>query len=131
MAKYDETIDHSRTTQPRAGEWFKNSRDLLGLLLLAAGVVGLVVCLSAAANGRTQWAIWTGVGAGLALSGGAAWLFVEGQRIMQIGIEPDDDRAVRYEGHWRASEAINQIDQEPQLPEFDDRQRPGGLPMKS
>ena len=45
--------DHSRTTQPRAGEWFKNARDLPGLASMALAVLALVVCLAAAAYGNT------------------------------------------------------------------------------
>ncbi|WP_428343005.1 protein UsfY [Mycobacterium sp.] len=92
MVKKHDWIDHSRTTQPRSGEWFKNSRDLLGLFLLAAGVVGVPVCLAAAANGKTGWAIGAGIAAGLALSGGAAWLFIEGRRIRRIDMQWHADR---------------------------------------
>ena len=95
---------------PRAGEWFKNSADLLGLFFLAAGVVGVVVCLAAAAQGRTVWAIGTGVFAGLALLAGSAWLFIEGRRITQIGIEHDDGRAARYAEQWRSTDEVDELD---------------------
>lgn len=84
MAKSQHPVDHYRTANPRAGEWFKNTRDLLGLLLLALGVVGVVACLAAAAHQRTQLAIGTGIAAGLALACGAVWLYIEGRRIGRI-----------------------------------------------
>ena len=132
LAKYEHTVDPFRTTQPRAGEWLRNSRDLLGLFLLAAGVVNVVVCLSAVAHGRTEWAIWTGVAAGVALSGGAAWLFVEGRRINQIGVQISADRSNRYERQWRASAEIPQNDRETRLPAMDDGPgRSGASPIES
>lgn len=84
MAARQNPTDHSRTTQPRAGEWFKNSRDVLGLLLLAVGVVAMVVCLAAAAYGNTRWAISMGSVAVVGGAAGAAWLFVEGRRVRRV-----------------------------------------------
>lgn len=84
MARSQHPVDQYRTANPRAGEWFKNTRDLLGLFLLAVGVVGVAVCLAAAAHERTQLAIGTGIAAGLALVCGAAWLYFEGRRIRRI-----------------------------------------------
>ncbi len=92
MDNHQHSTDYSRTTQPRAGEWFKNSRDLLGLFLLAAGVVAVVMCLAAAAHGKTDSAIGAGIGAVIALTGGAAWLFIEGRRIRRIDVQWYDDR---------------------------------------
>src|SRR5271169_4927635 len=43
-------IDHHRTTQPRAGESMKSGVPTPGLLLLAAGVVAIVVCLASFAQ---------------------------------------------------------------------------------
>lgn len=76
--------DHARTTHQRAGEWFKNSRDALGLVLLAVGVVALVVCLAAAAYGSTGWSFLMGSIAGVAGAAGAAWLFFEGRRVRRV-----------------------------------------------
>src|SRR6478609_5842242 len=63
--------DHARTTQPRAGEWFKNARDLPGLAMIAISVLGVVVCLAAAAYEHTGWAVAAGVVAVLAGTGAA------------------------------------------------------------
>lgn len=129
VPKYEHTIDHSRTTQPRAGEWFKNSRDLLGLFLLAAGVVGIVVCLAAAAQGRTAWAISTGIAAGLAMAGGAAWLFIEGQRIRQIGVQPNPERSDRYHRQWREPAEDPALGRETRSPSPDDGPEPQSGPL--
>ena len=76
--------DHARTTHQRAGEWFKNSRDALGLILLAVAVVSMVVCLAAAAHGSTGWSFLMGGIAGSAGAAGAAWLLIEGRRVRRV-----------------------------------------------
>lgn len=76
--------DHARTTQPRAGEWFKNARDLPGLAMIAVSVLGVVVCLAAAAYERTGWAVAAGVVAILAGTAAAVWLFVESRRLRRV-----------------------------------------------
>jgi thiol:disulfide interchange protein len=92
-------VDESRTTLPYGGQWLKNSRELLGLFLLAAGTVGVVVCLAALAHQETKSAIAAGIAAGLALTGGTVWLVAEDRRIRRIGAEPqDDDDPMRRSG---------------------------------
>jgi thiol:disulfide interchange protein len=76
--------DHSRTTQPRAGEWFKNSRDVLGLALLAVGVLAVVGCLAAAAYRHPGWATSMGVVALVGGTVGMVWLLAESRRIRRI-----------------------------------------------
>ena len=76
--------DHARTTHQRAGEWFKNSRDALGLILLAVGVVAMVICLAAAAHGNTGSAVLPGSVAIVAGSAGTAWLLIEGRRVGRV-----------------------------------------------
>lgn len=92
MAKQQRLVDHSRTTLPYAGQWLKNSRELLGLFLLAAGTVGVPVCLAALAHKETKSAIGAGIEAGLALTGGTVWLLVEARRIHRIGAQRPDDQ---------------------------------------
>lgn len=76
--------DHSRTTQPRAGEWFKNARDLPGLASIVLAVLAVVVCLFAMASAHTGWAIAAGAVAGVATVAGATWLFVESRRVRRV-----------------------------------------------
>lgn len=83
MTVRQNATDHARTTHQRAGKWFKNSRDALGLILLAVGVVAMVICL-AAAHGRTGWAILLGSVAAVAGASGMAWLLVEGRRVGKV-----------------------------------------------
>ncbi len=84
MTARQNPTDHARTTHQRAGEWFKNSRDALGLLLLAVGVAAMVVCLAAAAHGNTGWSLLMGGVAGGAGAAGAAWLLIEGRRLRRV-----------------------------------------------
>jgi hypothetical protein len=76
--------DHARTTHQRAGEWFKNSRDAVGIGLLAIGVATMVISLAVAAYGNTRWAFVMGGIAGVAGATGAAWLFIEGRRVRRV-----------------------------------------------
>lgn len=122
------STDYSRTTQPRAGEWFKNSRDLIGLFLLAAGVVAVVMCLAAAAHGQRGSAVGAGIGAALALTGGATWLFIEGRRIRQIDVQWYDDRD---EQHAPTSNGNSQPDRANPPPALDDGpMRRSGFPIE-
>ncbi|WP_292988651.1 LapA family protein [Mycobacterium sp.] len=84
MTAHQNPTDHARTTHQRAGEWFKNSRDMLGIFLLAVGVVAMVVCLAAAAYGSTGWSYLMGGIAGTAGAAGTAWLLVEGRRVRRV-----------------------------------------------
>lgn len=90
--------DHSRTTQPRAGEWFKDPRDVPGPVLIAIGVLAVVFCLAAAANGYaaygyTGWAISMGLVAILVGTAGAAWLLVEDRRLRRVEAERSSGQA--------------------------------------
>ena len=84
MSNRQNPTDHARTTQPRAGEWFKNSRDALGLGLMALAVVATVACLFSAANDNVGWAIGMAVSAVVAGPLGVGWLFFEGRRLERI-----------------------------------------------
>jgi protein-S-isoprenylcysteine O-methyltransferase Ste14 len=84
MALSQNPTDHARTTHQRAGEWFKNSRDAPGLVLLAVGVVAMVISLAVAAHGDTSSAVLTGSVAMAAGGAGTIWLFVEGRRVGRV-----------------------------------------------
>jgi len=84
MAVRQNPTDHARTTHQRAGEWFKNSRDALGLVLLAVGVLAMVICLAAAAHGNTGRAVLLGSIAIVTGSAGIAWLLIEGRRVGRV-----------------------------------------------
>jgi len=98
MALRQNPTDHARTTQQRAGEWFKNSRDALGLLLLAVGAVAMVICLAAAAHGNTGSAALTGSVAIAAGGAGATWLFIEGRRVGRVEAKRSAKRGRRGSG---------------------------------
>lgn len=95
MTARQNPTDHSRTTHPRAGEWFKNSRDMLGLILLAAGVLATVICLAAAAHGNAQLAIVMGGVAIVGFAGGAGWLLAEGRRVRRAEANRASDNGRR------------------------------------
>jgi hypothetical protein len=83
LRKQDHT-DHCRTTQPHAGQWFKNGRGLPGVFVMALGVVAVMSSDAGAAFRSPAWAVWMGIAAIAALSVGAGWLLVEGRRIGRV-----------------------------------------------
>ena len=92
MAVRQNPTDHARTTHQRAGEWFKNSRDGLGLILLAVAVVAMVICLAAAAHGNTGRAVLLGSVAVVAGAAGIAWLLIEGRRVGRVEVNRSVNR---------------------------------------
>lgn len=86
MRKHDHT-DHSRTTQPRAGQWMKNGRGLPGVLVMLLGVLPVVLFVVGAAYDSPVWAGAMGVAAVSAFAAGAAWVFLEGRRIGRFEVQ--------------------------------------------
>lgn len=61
---YRDPVDHSRTTQPRAGESFIDTLWMPGLLLIALGVIGVVGIVAAMAYQRDDLLLTLGSVAG-------------------------------------------------------------------
>ena len=87
----DDPTDHARTTLPRAGEAMKDSRGLPGYGLLGLAVLAIVVCLAAAAQSLTSWAIAAGVVAVLAVSVGSACVYAERRRVASVARQRSTD----------------------------------------
>jgi hypothetical protein len=47
--------DYSRTTQPHAGEFMKDTRGLPGYLLMGVAVLAVVACVASAGYGHQGW----------------------------------------------------------------------------
>jgi len=79
--------DHCRTTQPHAGQWFKNGRGLPGVFMLALGVLAVVSSDAGAAYRSSAWSIAMGIVAIAALSAGAGWVVLEGRRVGRVEMQ--------------------------------------------
>ncbi|BBU20791.1 protein UsfY [Mycobacterium xenopi] len=77
-------IDHFRTTNHHAGEFFIDLYCWPGLASIALGAMSLVCCLAAAAYNHHEWVLTTAVVGALAIAGGIAWLVVEHHRVLRI-----------------------------------------------
>lgn len=84
MANTRDPIDHSRTHNPHAGEQFVDMYSWPGLISILLGAISLVSTIAAAAYGRHEWILTTGVVGLLAIAGGIAWLVVEHHRVARI-----------------------------------------------
>lgn len=81
---YRDPIDHSRTTQPHAGESFIDTLWLPGLFLIALGVVGLAGIIAALAYNHHELLLMLGsVAAGLLIVG-ALLIMAEHHRVKRV-----------------------------------------------
>lgn len=81
---YRDPVDHSRTTQPHAGESFIDTLWLPGLLLIALGVVGLAGIVAALAYNHHELLMMLGsAAAGLLLAGGML-IVAEHHRVQRV-----------------------------------------------
>ncbi len=81
---YRDPVDHSRTTQPHAGESFIDTLWLPGLFLIALGVVGLVGVIAALAYNHHELLLMLGsIAAGLLIVG-ALLIMAEHHRVVRV-----------------------------------------------
>lgn len=81
---YRDPVDHSRTTQPHAGESFIDTLQLPGLILIALGVFGIAGVVAALAYNHHELLLTlTSVAAGLLIAGGLVITF-EHHRVQRV-----------------------------------------------
>ena len=81
---YRDPVDHSRTTQPHAGESFIDTLWLPGLILIALGVVGIAGVVAALAyNHHEVLMMLISVTGGLLIAGGLA-ITAEHHRVKRV-----------------------------------------------
>lgn len=97
---YRDPVDHSRTTQPHAGESFIDTLWLPGLLAIALGVVSIAGCIVAVASGHFELLAPLGLLTAALMVAGFALITAEHQRVNRV------------ERRWRAAHP----DGPPQLP---------------
>jgi len=81
---YRDPVDHSRTTQPHAGESFIDTLWMPGLLLIALGVIGVVGIVAAMAYQRDDLLLTLGSVAGGLLIGGGLLIMAEHHRVRRV-----------------------------------------------
>lgn len=77
-------VDHSRTTQPHAGESFIDTLWLPGLVLIMLGTVTIAGFLAATAYGRTELQLPLGFTAGALVTAGAILITLEHHRVKRV-----------------------------------------------
>jgi hypothetical protein len=81
---YRDPVDHSRTTQPHAGESFIDTLWLPGLLLIMVGTVLIAACVFSTAYGRTDLSMILGLIAGALVTAGAILIAFEHHRVKRV-----------------------------------------------
>lgn len=77
-------VDHSRTTQPHAGESFIDTLWLPGLGLILLGTVTIAGFIAATAYGRTEMQLPLGFIAGALVTAGAILIALEHRRVKRV-----------------------------------------------
>lgn len=77
-------VDHSRTTQPHAGESFIDTLWLPGLGLIMLGTVTIAGFIAATAYGRAEMQLPLGFIAGALVTAGAILIALEHRRVKRV-----------------------------------------------
>lgn len=77
-------VDHSRTTQPHAGESFIDTLWFPGLILIMIGTVVIAAFVASTAYGRTDLSLGLGLLAGALVTAGAILIAVEHHRVKRV-----------------------------------------------
>jgi hypothetical protein len=80
-------VDHSRTTQPHAGESFIDTLWLPGLLLIMLGTVTIAGFIAATAYGNTSLTLPLGFIAGALVTAGAILIAIEHHRVKRVEMQ--------------------------------------------
>lgn len=81
---YHDPVDHSRTTQPHAGESFIDTLWWPGLILLALGVVAIAGFVAATAYDQNGVPLILGLIAGALVTAGALLITLEHHRVKKV-----------------------------------------------
>ena len=81
---YRDPVDHSRTTQPHAGESFIDTLWLPGLILIGVGIVSIAGTVAATAYGHSDLSLVLGLIAGALVTAGALVVAFEHHRVNRV-----------------------------------------------
>jgi uncharacterized integral membrane protein len=81
---HHDPVDHSRTTQPHAGESFIDTLWLPGLLLIGLGIICIAGFVAATAYNHAEWQLPLGLVAGALVTAGALLIALEHRRVRRV-----------------------------------------------
>jgi predicted Co/Zn/Cd cation transporter (cation efflux family) len=81
---HHDPVDHSRTTQPHAGESMIDTLWFPGLVLIAIGIIGLASIVAAAAYGNTGLVLPLALVSGAVVTAGGGLIYLEHRRVNRI-----------------------------------------------
>lgn len=81
---HHDPVDHSRTTQPHAGESFIDTLWWPGLFLLALGIIAIAGFVAATAYSQQGVPLVLGLIAGALVTAGALLIMVEHHRVKKV-----------------------------------------------
>ena len=81
---HHDPVDHSRTTQPHAGESMIDTLWFPGLVLIAVGIICLAGIVASAAYGNTEWVLPLALVSGAAVTAGGGLIALEHRRVNRI-----------------------------------------------
>ncbi|MDT5192504.1 MAG: hypothetical protein QOG79_3277 [Mycobacterium sp.] len=81
---HHDPVDHSRTTQPHAGESMIDTLWFPGLILIFLGILGLAGIVAAAAYGHTEWVLPMALVSGAVVTAGGGLIALEHRRVNRI-----------------------------------------------
>jgi hypothetical protein len=81
---HHDPVDHSRTTQPHAGESMIDILWFPGLILIALGIIGLAGIVAAAAYGHSEWILPVALVSGALATAGFGLITLEHRRVNRI-----------------------------------------------
>jgi hypothetical protein len=94
---YRDPVDHSRTTQPHAGESFIDTLWLPGLILIALGVAGMAGIVAALAYNHHELLMGLSAAAAGVLILGGLIIFAEHHRVQRV----ERQWLADHPDHWR------------------------------
>lgn len=81
----DDPVDHARTTRKHAGQNWKNTRAMPGLIAVGLSAAAIFAALFAfASGGHVTAGMEFAVAAAVLLVGGLGWLWQESRRVLRI-----------------------------------------------
>lgn len=83
----DDPVDHQRTTLKHAGQDWKNTRALPGLIAVGTSSAVIFGAIFAFAVGRETVGLICAVAAAILLAGGLGWLTMERRRVRRVEVE--------------------------------------------
>jgi hypothetical protein len=83
----DDPVDHARTTLKHAGQDWKNTRAMPGLIAVGLSSAAVFIALFAFATSHVTAGVWAAVVAAILFGGGLGWLTRERRRVRRVEVQ--------------------------------------------